>query len=389
MSLYRTLLRPMLFTMAPETAHAFTVEVCRIAGAIPFLPRTSKALLEFSSPKLEMNLAGMSFANPIGLAAGWDKSGRALRMLDHLGFGFSEIGSVSARPSLGNPKPRLFRLAQDRAIVVNYGLPNEGVEVIAKRLASHRPRSPLGVNIVKTNDGPDAPECSVDEILSDYERSVSMTHRHASYLSLNLSCPNAKDGQDFFATAGSIGLLLERIEPLGIACPVFLKIAPNPEPSLLERVISEAEPYEFVRGFLFNLPAGKPHTISLKTPRSQWERMPGAVAGKPVENLINECIRQLYTRMPSGRFVIIGAGGVFTAEDAYLKIRLGASLVQLYTALVYEGPGIVKRINRGLVELLRRDGCKNIREAIGAGVVDRSRQVPGGVDRCQAPGSDR
>jgi dihydroorotate dehydrogenase (fumarate)/dihydroorotate dehydrogenase len=286
-------------------------------------------------------------------------------MLDHLGFGFVEIGSISARPSKGNPKPRLFRLLKDRAIVVNYGLPNDGAEVIAKRLAAYRPRLPLGVNIVKTNDGPDAAECSIDEILSDYARSVSLTQCYASYLVLNLSCPNAKGGRDIFATKGHIIHLLDRLRPLAISCPVFLKIAPTPDPESLERLVVEAEPYDFVRGFIFNLPTGKPDTLNFTTPRSDWENMPGAVAGKPVETLINRCIRELYSRMPRKRFEIIGAGGVFSANDAYEKIRSGASLVQIYSALVYEGPGIVKQINRGLLKLLERDGFKSIREAVG------------------------
>jgi dihydroorotate dehydrogenase len=366
MSIYQKILRPILFSISPEAAHTLTVEACRVTGNLPFLPRVSKALLTFEAPELESNVAGLHFSNPIGLAAGWDKSGRAIRMLDHLGFGFAEIGSISARPSSGNPKPRLFRLKQDRAIVVNYGLPNEGVEVVARRIAAHASNFPIGVNIVKTNDGPDALACSGDEILADYERSVSMTHRHATYITLNLSCPNAKGGIDFFASPGSIASLLERLSPLRIGCPMFLKVAPNPDPSFLERLLQEAEPYEFVKGLMFNLPPGKPPSLSLITERARLAHMPGAVSGKPVESLINQCIRELYLRMPNGRFDIIGVGGVFTAEDAYKKILAGASLVQIYTALVYEGPSVVKRINRGLIDLLRRDGFSNIRQAVGA-----------------------
>jgi dihydroorotate dehydrogenase len=366
MSFYRKILRPLLFAITPEAAHTLTVEACRFAGSLPLVPKVSKALFTYHSPELESTVAGLHFSNPIGLAAGWDKSGRAIRMLDHLGFGFAEIGSISARPSSGNPKPRLFRLKEDRAIVVNYGLPNDGVEVVARRLAGHSPKSPIGVNVVKTNDGPDAFECSGEEIIADYEKTVSNIHRLATYITLNLSCPNAKGGNDFFASPGSIANLLDRLRPLSIGCPVFLKVAPNPAPSFLERILQEAEPYEFVRGFSFNLPQGKPPTLSLRTDRSLWEHMPGAVSGKPVENLINHCVRELYLRMPKARFAIIGAGGVFTAEDAYKKILSGASLVQIYTALIYEGPGVVKQINHGLVDLLHRDGFSNIRQAIGA-----------------------
>jgi dihydroorotate dehydrogenase len=368
MSLYSSLIRSLLFQLDAETAHHGTVEACRLAGALPLVPEITRACLEFKAPELQCEAAGMQFDHPIGLAAGWDKSGRALRMLDHLGFAFAEIGSISAQPSQGNPKPRLFRLPQDQAIIVNYGLPNDGAEVIAPRLAAHRMRIPLGVNIVKTNYGPGAPACGDEDILADYERSVSLVHRHAGYLMLNLSCPNAADGKDFYAQPGNIARLLQLLKPLGITCPVFLKVAPRDDPAEHERLLAETDSFAFVRGFSFNLPPGKPTTTTLRlsTPRSEWENLPGAVSGKPVEDLINRCIAGLASRMNRQRHVIIGTGGVFTAADAYRKLRLGASLVQIYTALIYEGPGVIARINRGLCQLLARDGFRHVSEAVGA-----------------------
>lgn len=365
MSLYTALLRPLLFRLDAETAHHGTVEACRWFGAVPGVPAIARACLDREEPRLRTGVAGLRFANPVGLAAGWDKSGRALRMLDSLGFGFAEIGSVSARPSHGNPRPRLFRLPQERAIVVNYGLPNDGAEVVAARLANHRLRRPLGVNIVKTNDGPGAPPCDEDAILADYLRSVSLLHRVAGYLSLNLSCPNAEGGKDFFAQPGSISRLLERIQPLGVTCPVILKIAPRDDPAEHERVLGECEPFPFVRGFCFNLPAGKPDALEFAGPRESFAHLPGAVSGRPVESLVNRCIAGLYQRMDRRRHMIIGAGGIFTAEDAYRKIRAGASLVQLYTALVYEGPRLVPLICRNLARLLERDGFDTVADAVG------------------------
>jgi len=367
MSLYTALLRPLLFRLDAEAAHHGTVEACRWFGAVPGVPTLSRACLEREEPRLRTEVAGLDFANPVGLAAGWDKSGRALRLLDSLGFGFAEIGSVSARPSQGNPRPRLFRLPLERAIVVNYGLPNEGAEEVAARLATHRLRRPLGVNIVKTNDGPGVPPCSEDEILADYERSVALLHIHADYLSLNLSCPNAEGGKDFFAQPGSISRLLERIQPLGVACPLFLKIAPRDTPAEHERVLGECEPFPFVSGFCFNLPSGKPDSLEFSAPRQDFDAMPGAVAGRPVESLINRCIAGIYQRMDRRRYAVVGAGGIFTAEDAYRKIRLGASLLQIYTALVYEGPGLVPDLCRGLARLLERDGFESVAEAVGSG----------------------
>ncbi len=365
MSLYTNFVRPLLFRLNPESAHRVAILGCRVAGRIPGGPQIASALWDAPCRELRTEVAGLRFENPVGLAAGWDKSGETLRMLGHLGFGFAEIGSISARPSAGNPRPRLFRLPVDDAIVVNYGLPNDGAEAVARRLDAVQLRIPLGVNVVTTNDGPDAPPCSESEILADYRQSVSRVHRRASYLMLNLSCPNAEGGKDHFAGVGTIRRLLQCLAEEPIACPVFLKVAPDPDPRALERLVEEAEPFSFVHGFMFNLAPGKPVAIQLRSPRSRVKTMPGAVAGRPVAPLINRCIGELYRRLPRKRFAIIGAGGIFSAEDAYEKIRLGASLVQLYTALVYEGPGVVKRINRELCRLLEHDGFQSVGEAVG------------------------
>lgn len=368
MSLYTSCLRPLLFRLDAEVAHHATVEACHYAGQVPGLATAMRAVLEYRAPELETEVVGLRLANPLGLAAGWDKSARALRMIGALGFGFAEIGSVSARASRGNPKPRLFRLRGDEAIIVNYGLPNDGSEIVAERLARCQVPWPLGVNLVKTNDGPEAPECSEDEIMADYAQSLGRLHRHAGYVALNLSCPNAKGGKDFFAQPGTIGRLVERVTAMDVQCPVFLKVAPQVDPAALERLIAEADPFPVVRGFIFNLPSGRPEALQFRTPRESFAHWPGAVAGPPVARMIDTSIRELYRRMPAGRFAIIGAGGVFTAQDAYAKIRLGASLVQIYTALIYEGPAVVGRILRGLAELLRRDGFQHVGEAVGTGL---------------------
>lgn len=369
---YTSIIRPLLFRCDAEQAHHLTVDACHWLGMVPGVPQLTQALFASHEPSLHTEVAGLTFTHPLGLAAGWDKSGRALRMIESLGFAFAEIGSISARPSVGNAKPRLFRLPADRAIIVNYGLPNDGAEVVASRLAALRPHQPLGVNIVKTNDGPAAPACSDDDILADYARSVSLLHPHAGYLSLNLSCPNAKGGKDFFAQAGNITRLLERLAPMGITCPVILKIAPRDDPAEHERVLTECEAFTFIKGFCFNLPPGKPDSLQFITARECFTQQPGAVAGKPVEALINRCIAGLYARMDHRRHSIIGTGGVFSAEDAYQKICLGASLVQLYTALIYKGPGVVKEICHGLARLLERDGFSNVAAAVGSAHTSRS-----------------
>jgi len=358
------LLRPILFSADAETVHYWTVELCRVAGGIPGFARLTQTLLEFDAPILRTNVAGLSFSNPIGLAAGWDKSARALPLIDSLGLGFAEIGSVSARKSVGNSKPRLFRLPEDQAIIVNYGLPNDGAEMVAQRLSNYQRKHPLGVNIVKTNDPTLA--SSTEEIIADYCRSAALLNRCADYLMLNLSCPNAEGGKEFFSTPGSIERLLQQLKPLDLQCPVFAKVAPTDDAASIDRLLAECDAFEFVKGFCFNLPTGKPPSLELSTSRDSLSNKPGSIAGRPVSALIDRCLSNLYQRMDQSRYAIIGAGGVFTAEDAYEKIRLGASLVQIYTGLVYEGPGIAKRICRGLAKRLRRDGFQNVSDAVGS-----------------------
>ncbi|MEL6109190.1 MAG: quinone-dependent dihydroorotate dehydrogenase [Planctomycetota bacterium] len=361
LNLYRSLLRPLLFRLDAETAHDLAIGV----AALPCIDRVGSLIGGgIIDPLLRVSIGSLEFPNPVGLAAGWDKNARCLSSLATLGFGAIEVGSVSARPSHGNAKPRLFRLPEDQAIVVNYGLPNDGAERVAQRLQSRRPSVPLGINVVRTNDGV-APHLSADEIYDDYFHSVQTLHSAASYLVLNLSCPNTDGDSDFFATPGSLTPLLDRLAALELRCPIFLKVAPNPDPRSIERWISEVERSPFVEGFLFNLPTGKPSALEIKSPPNAYEHLPGAVAGRPVATLLDTCLSEMYRRMPPNRFTLIGGGGIFTAEDAYSRIRHGASLVQLYTALIYEGPGVVRRIQRGLVKLLQRDGLENVTQAIG------------------------
>lgn len=363
MSLYTQCIRPILFRQDAERVHDATIRLSEVAGSFGLLRKMASGLFGFADARLAIEVAGIRFPNPVGLAAGYDKSGRAIGMMAALGFGFVEIGSVSADPSAGNPKPRLWRLPPDRAICVHYGLPNDGAEIVGRRLADKHWPVPLGINIVKTNRGIDAPPDGDAAILDDYVRSVSRLQAVADYLCLNLSCPNTEMGRDFFADPAKLVDLLAALGELDLRRPVFLKLSPRGGIATIEQVLETVEPFPFVSGFIFNLPPGKPAV--LRTPRSVWESLPGAVGGEPARETIDVCVRELYRRMDRGRYHIMAAGGVFSAEDAYAKIRHGASLVQLMTALIYEGPAIVKRINRGLCRLLKRDGLTNIAQAVG------------------------
>ncbi|MFZ5829786.1 MAG: quinone-dependent dihydroorotate dehydrogenase, partial [Planctomycetota bacterium] len=352
--IYQKLVRSLLFRCDAEWVHDRAIKTSHFVGSLGPLCGMVSRWHAYADERLATEVAGIRFANPIGLAAGYDKSGKAVPMMAALGFGFIEIGSVSADPSAGNPRPRLWRLPKDRAICVHYGLPSDGAEVVAGRLAGKRFSVPLGINIVKTNRGIDAPPDPDDAVLQDYVRSVSLLKDLGSYLSLNLSCPNTECGRDFFSIPGRLAELLTMLGELKVHCPIFLKISPVGGVAAIEQLLESVEPFPLVSGFMFNLPPGKPP--GLKTPRSVWEAMPGAVAGDPARGPLDDCLRELYRRMDRSRYRVMAAGGVFTAEDAYEKIRLGASLVQLMTGLIYEGPGLVPRINRGLCRLLERDG---------------------------------
>lgn len=364
MSIYSRFIRPLFFCFDAECMHKASIRSAALTGAVPPIRTIVSSLCCFSDPVLETDVAGIKFPNPVGLAAGYDKDGIGVRGLYALGFGHIEIGSVSCDFSPGNPKPRLFRLPVDRAVVVNYGLQSQGAEAVAARLRNIERVRPLGINIVKTNRGQTAPPEDAEEIIDDYVRSASILKDLGEYLCLNLSCPNTRDGGDFFGEGPHVVKLLTALSDLDIRCPLFLKVSPLGGVRAIETLLEAVDGFDVVSGFIFNLSPGKPG--NLITPGHILDAMPGAVSGKPVEAFLNNCICEMYARMDRGRYHIIGSGGVFTAEDAYRKIRLGASLVQLLTGLIYEGPFAVKRINQGLCRLLERDGFKHISEAVGS-----------------------
>lgn len=366
MDIYRPLLRPLLFGADAESVHGLAIRTAELASKSRRLCDRLARRTAPSSERLALEIAGLRFRTPLGLAAGFDKSARAVPFLAALGFGHIEVGSVSADPSTGNPKPRLFRIPMDDGIVVNYGLPNDGAERVAERLHRMKACAPLGINIVSTNRGTGSAADTDEAVIDDYLRAVRLLQPGADYLCLNLSCPNTREGRGFFHDTARLARLLEELDELdgvGVAKPLFLKVAPFAWLTDLERFLEAVQPARSVSGFSVNLPPGKPG--GLATPGAQISAMPGAVSGRPAAAAADRTIRELFRHMDRSRYRIIGSGGIFTAEDAYRKIRLGASLVQMMTALVYEGPGVVTAINRGLDRLLEADGLQHIEQAVG------------------------
>lgn len=363
-NLYKLLLCPVLFSIDPERIHNIALSAMAATGRSTVLRNMAERIWTYENDGLKQTIAGIQFKNPIGLAAGFDKNGHSIEMLGSFGFGHIEIGSISAYPSDGNPPPRLFRVPADKAIVVSYGVPNKGAQAIEARLNGRKSAVPLGINLVKTNDA--ARPADDEEVFSDYALSFAQLQTCCSYINLNMSCPNSANDRNFFDDTAKIGELLERLSALDPQVPVFMKLKPVQDEMVLRDIVNIADEYPFIAGFGINLPAGKPPELEFTSPREKWAAYPGAVGGRPVEHLINNNLKMLYKIIgPESRYKLVAAGGVFSAEDAYRKIRLGASLVQLYTAMVYEGPGVVKKILKGLVELMESDGFNNISEAVG------------------------
>lgn len=363
MSLYKGCIRPLLFRCDPEWVHDRAIAAAEYASGTAWLRSKVARQLEFDFPVLATEVAGMHLPHPVGLAAGFDKSGRGVPLWESFGFSHVEIGSVSAFFSAGNPKPRLFRLPEDRAIVVNYGLPNDGADRVAARLGGLEHRRPLGINIVNTNRGPGAAPESDDAIIADYVASVRRLEPTATYLTLNLSCPNTCDGRAFVSDAGRVRRLLDAVAEVRPVKPLFLKVAPFAETAGLDRFLEAVDRYEYVCGFSINLPPGKPPGITASPER--LKSMPGAVSGKPAEAAANRAIQQMFQRIDRRRHVIMGSGGAFTAEDAWRKLELGACVIQLLTAMIYEGPAVVRNICEGLAGMAERQGVRRIQEIVG------------------------
>jgi dihydroorotate dehydrogenase len=344
--------RPVLFRLDAERAHDLTVRAAELASRSRLLCR-AVARLDFD-PRLAVEVAGLRFRTPVGLAAGFDKSARAVPLLSVLGFGHVEIGSVSADPSAGNPRPRLARLPDERAIAVAYGVPNDGAERVAARLEGRRPPVPVGINVVSTNRGAASAVEPDEAVIGDYVASVARLQDHGDYVCLNISCPNTRDGRGFFADRSRLRALLDALAESGMWRQLFIKVAPFADAREIDSLLEAVDAAPFVAGFSVNLPPGTRPDV------------PGAISGPPARAAAERAVAELYARSDRERHVVIGSGGIATADDAYRMIGLGASLVQVYTALVYEGPGVVRRITEDLAALAERDGLRGVGEAVGA-----------------------
>jgi dihydroorotate dehydrogenase len=363
--MYR-LLRPLLFSMDAERAHNAGMRTAQLVQKIN--PSMVEPLYEFERGHLRQKLWGIEFLNPIGLAAGFDKNAQLIPFWEKVGFGFVEAGSVSARPAEGNPRPRAFRLPDDRALINRMGLNNDGAQAVAKRLreTENQRWRPLGINIVKTHD----PSIVGEEALEDFRTSFALLAPEADYMALNISCPNTREGKTFEdpdALDELLGVIFAERERLDLSVPILVKLSPPHSKevvfdSQLDEIIAVADAHG-VHGYIASNTA--PDRAGLTASDDRLAKIgEGGLSGRPLADRATVLVRYLYNAT-NGRVPIIGVGGVDSAEAAYEKIRAGASLVQLYTGLVYNGPGIVKTIKEELVHLIARDNLSPIEQAVG------------------------
>ena len=357
MGIYTKILKPIAFAQDPEKVHNKAIKIGNKLGKSPTGKALIKSLYHYENPKLEQNILGINFKNPVGLSAGFDKNAHLTDILPSIGFGFMEVGSITGQPCEGNPKPRLWRLPKDNSIAVYYGLANEGAEAISAKLKDKTFKIPLAASIAKTNN----PKIKGNASINDYYKGFSLMKNIANFMVINISCPNTGDGCTF-ENSQMLDKLLKKINNKNKK--VFLKISSTLSTKQVDKILGVAKKYN-LHGFVIgNL---NKERKNLKSSKEELEKIQGGLSGEPIRKASNKLIKYLYKKT-KGKYVIIGVGGIFSAEDAYEKIKLGASLVQLITGMIYKGPALIKEINKGLVQLLEKDGYKNISEAIGKGL---------------------
>jgi len=361
--LYRHILKPVFFLQDPEVVHDRMTHVGKSLGAHFWSRSLVHGFFGYEDEMLEQDISGIHFKNPIGLSAGFDKNAELTGIIGSVGFGFTEIGSVTGEKCTGNPKPRLWRLPKSQGLVVWYGLKNDGCEAISKRLNGKKFDVPVGVSVAATNctDNLDA-----GHAMNDFAKAFKAMEPIGDYITVNVSCPNAQGGQTFL-NQQNLGRLFDILDTILTKKPIFIKLSPDLSHADLDAVLNVAHKHRIDGIITTNLTKKRdnPKIVDTTVPKV------GGMSGKIVKELADDALAYISKKeLTTGgkKLVLIASGGVFTAEDAYKKIRLGASLVQMITGMIFEGPQVVSEINRGLVELLKKDGFENISQAVGADI---------------------
>jgi dihydroorotate dehydrogenase len=354
--MYKHVLKPIFFKFDPEFVHDRVVSLGVLIGKFKIGRNILSATLEYADPILEQDILDIHFKNPIGLAAGFDKNAGLTSAIPSVGFGHMEVGSITARPCAGNPKPRLWRLKDSQSLIVYYGLKNDGSEAIYTRLKDKQFAIPVSTSIAMTNC---KENMNIDRAIEHYVQGFARFTEVGSFFTINVSCPNTLGGQPFM-DAANLDKLLTKIDTIPTKKPIFIKLSPDVSEKEVDAILDVLGRHRVHGIICSNLtkPRSNPKIVEKNVPEK------GGLSGKVVQDLSDELLAQLYRKTRS-KYILIGCGGVFTAEDAYKKIRLGASLIHMITGMIFEGPQVIGKINRELADLLRKDGFSTIAEAIG------------------------
>tara|TARA_B100000945_G_scaffold34094_1_gene23142 strand:+ start:162 stop:1208 length:1047 start_codon:yes stop_codon:yes gene_type:complete len=344
-----SLVRPYIFKVNPETAHNLAIKSLKYN----FLP---ESLFTVENEEiLNSSLFGKSIKNPIGLAAGFDKSAEVYNQLFKIGFGFVEIGTVTPKKQYGNPKPRIFRLEKDTALINRLGFNNDGSDIVKKRIENNLPKSLLGINI--------GPNKGVKDMTEDFLSCAETFFPLGDYITINISSPNTEGLRDFHKKENLKNLLSkinEIREKSSFRKAFLLKVSPDLDEQSVNEVISLILDYKIDGVILTNTTDTNRNNL-----KSDNKLEKGGLSGKPLQNISTKLIKRFYKDL-KGRASIIGVGGIDSGNSAFEKIAAGASALQLYTSMIYEGPLVVKKIKRDLIKILNEQGFKNIKEAIGS-----------------------
>ncbi len=361
-------LRPLLFRLPAETSHHLTFTLLRLFHRLPGAGPLARALFARHLPSLPVTVMGLAFPNPVGLAAGLDKNAEYVRPLSDFGFGFIELGTVTPRPQPGNPKPRLFRLPRQAALINRMGFNNVGIDRFLANLSRENKPCPIGINIGKNRDTP------VERAVEDYRAALHAAYPHANYVTVNISSPNTAGLRDL-QNEENLEELLRTLkadqatlaEKHGRYVPIALKIAPDLDDAQIAAIARLVLEHKFDAVIATNTTITRPDLAS-----DPLAHQSGGLSGRPLKPLSTEIIHKLYAQL-RGRIPIIGVGGIENADDAWDKLVAGADLIQIYTVLIYAGPCVVQAIVHGLAERVQASGCATLVEA----VAQARRQKPG------------
>ena len=362
-------IRPLIFLMEPEQAHYSLKRMGVLLGSNPVTKWLTALLMDYNHKSLAITVDGIDYRNPVGLSAGFDKDGELTKIYPSIGFGLAELGSFTGEICPGNPGKRLFRMIKSKAIVVWYGLNNEGAETISKRLAKEDfGRLKVGINAANSNL---TPEFDLEMSINDYLKTMKLFKDIGDYYDVNISCPNTQDGEPFVDKKNLDALLTrinEEIRPISDK-PIYVKLAADMTLDEIDIIVDGCIEHGMDGVVCTNL--AKPQYNTEHRPEEYPTvdgRLPkgkGAMSGLPLQRISTNVIRHVYRRT-RGKLTIIGVGGIFTAKDAYEKITSGASLLHMITTMIFDGPQNINEINRGLVKLLKKDGFETMAEAVGS-----------------------